>query len=343
MRKGIYVIILLVLIVGILPLVPLLLSSDVPNKIYFFSLLFFTLGFLFSLIVIMIFFLPFGALSKKKNSSLHSIEGLSKFLLRRQEELKTMKEELETELKARTHQLRKTSSELLSTQIELLQKEKLASLAQMASGVVHQIRNPLAIIKNATYLMRKKSEDEYLIDKIKIVEEEVDRMEKIARELLQFAKTNEPVALHPVDVADLMEEILEEEAIIQPNYEKVKTVNHIQNSLPSVLAERDSLREVFLNIISNAYQAMPDGGTLSLRAKREGKKAHIVISDTGIGMSSDEQKSIFEPFVSTKRKGGSGLGMAISYAIIKKLGGSIEVSSQEGKGTTFTVSLECEE
>ncbi len=263
--------------------------------------------------------------------------------------MKEINEKLDRELKLRTRQLNTMGSELLSTQIELLQKEKLASLAKMASGVVHQIRNPLAIIKNATYLLKKRigdpaikkeaGRDENLNGEIKIIEDEADRMNKIAGELLRFARTDERIMLGSVDLNVLIREILKEAVITEKNYKKVKVENSLSNPLPKAQGESESLKQAISNIISNAYQAMPEGGTLRLKAHETDKEIRLDISDTGVGIPAKEKELVFEPLFTTKGKGGSGLGMAISYAIIKKIGGDIKVESEEGKGSTFSVFL----
>lgn len=344
MRKGSYILIISILIVGIFTLLPFILKFEFPNRIYFASVLFFTIGFLFSLILILVFLIPFGILSQKNRYPVEHLEQMSSIFIQAQREMKEMNERLDKELKTRTHQLETMGSALLSTQIELLQKEKLASLAQMASGVVHQIRNPLAIIKNAAYLLRKKTGDnEYLNDNIKIVEDEVDRMNNIAEELLRFARTGERMALEPVNIKDIIQEILKEMAITEPNYSKIKVVNDISDSLSKVQGERESLKQALLNIISNAYQAMPKSGTLKLKSDENDKNVQLTISDTGVGIPSKEKGLIFEPFFTTKDKKGSGLGLAISYAIIKKIGGDIKVDSKEGEGTTFNVFLKVQE
>ena len=162
-------------------------------------------------------------------------------------------------------------------------------------------------------------------------------------ELLRFARTSERIALEPVDLKSIVQEILKEQAITEPNYNKVKVVNDIPESLSRVQGERESLKQAFLNIISNAYQAMPKGGTLKLKAEENDKSIQFTISDTGMGIPPREKELIFEPFFTTKDKKGSGLGMAISYGIIKRIGGDIKVDSEEGKGTTFTVFLKVQE
>ncbi len=344
MRKGIYILLIFILIIGILTFIPFVLKPELSNKIYFPAIFFFAIGFLFSLILILIFLVPFGLITRKNPYTVEYLDRLSSIFIKAQKEMKEMNERLDRELKLRTQQLESMSSELLSTQIELLQKEKLASLAKMASGVVHQIRNPLAIIKNATYLLKKKTgENEYLNDKIQIVEDEADKMNRIAEELLRFARTGERLTLEPVNIKDIILEILKEVSITEKNYSKINVVNQIPDSLSKIQGERESLKQALFNIISNAYQSMPDGGTLKLNSEENGKDVQLSICDTGVGIPAKERGLIFEPFFTTKGKEGSGLGMAISYAIIKRIGGDIKVDSQEGKGTTFNVLLKCEE
>ena len=340
MRKGVYILLIFILILGVLAFLPFILKPEFSNKIYLYAIFFFAIGFLFSLILILLFLIPLNLFPKKNRHTAEYLDQLSSIFIQAQKEMKQMNERLDGELKSRTFQLETMGSELLSTQIELLQKEKLASLAKMASGVVHQLRNPLAIIKNAAYLLKKKTgEDEYLTDEIKIVEDEVDRMNKIAGELLRFARTGERVTLEPVGLKDIIKEILKEAAITQKNYSKINVINELPDSLSKVQGERESLKQALLNIISNAYQAMPKGGTLKFSSEDNGKEVRLCISDTGVGIPAKEKELIFEPFVTTKGKEGSGLGMVISYAVIKRIGGDIKVDSEEGKGTTFKILL----
>ncbi|MCK4904811.1 hypothetical protein KAS42_01010 [bacterium] len=349
MRKGVYILLIFLLMLGLLAFFPIIVSPEFSSRIYFVSLFFFAIGFLLALILILTFLIPFNLFTKKTRYNPKYLDELSSISMQARKEMKEMNERLDRELKIKRKQLESMGSELLSTQIELLQKEKLASLAKMASGVVHQIRNPLAIIKNATYLLKKKignpaikkeaGRDKNLNEEIKIIEDEADSMNKIAGELLQFARTDERIMLEPIDLGVLIRGILKETAITQKNYKKVKVENELPDSLSKAQGERESLKQAISNIISNAYQAMPRGGTLKLQAHEIGKEIQIDISDTGVGISPKEKELIFEPLFTTKGKNGAGLGLAISYAIIKKIGGDIKVNSEEGKGTIFSLFL----
>ncbi|MDD5455177.1 MAG: ATP-binding protein [Candidatus Ratteibacteria bacterium] len=340
MRKGVYIFLIFILILGIFAFSPLILNPEFSNKIYFVSLFFFIIGFILALILILVLLIPFNIFSKNNRYTSRYLDELSAISMQARKEMKEINEKLDKELKIRNRQLKSMGSELLSAQIELLQKEKLASLAKMASGVVHQIRNPLAIIKNATYLLKKKTADNgNLKDEIKIIEDEADRMNKMAAELLRFARTEERIMLEPVDLNDIVREILKEVSITEKNYQKVKIENLLADSSSRAQGEKESLKQAISNIICNAYQAMPKGGTLKLEAYETDKEVRLDISDTGTGIPVKERELIFEPLFTTKGKEGSGLGMAISYAVIKKIGGDIKVESQEGKGTTFNVTL----
>lgn len=341
MRKGPYILIISILIVGILAFIPIITKPEISDRIHLVSFFFFAIGFLLALLLVMVFLIPFSILPPKNRNPVQNLEQLSSLFIKAQREMKEMNKKLDKELKLKNTRLETMSSELLSTQIELLQKEKLAALAQMASGVVHQIRNPIAIIKNAIYLLKKKTgEDNDLNESIKIVEDEADRMNRIAGELLRFARTGENISLQSVDLKEILQDICKEMAVLQPNYEKVELVDNIPESLSKVKGETESLKQALLNIISNAYQAMPDGGALTLKAHESGENVFLSISDTGTGISPAQKDLVFEPFFTTKDENkGSGLGMAISYAIIKKIGGDIEVYSTEGEGTTFEISL----
>lgn len=342
MRKGVYVLLISIFILGILAFVPIITKPEFSDKIYLAALFFFAIGFLLAIILTLAFFIPVKFFFKKERYPSDYLDRMSAISMQARKEMKEINEKLDRELKLRTRQLETMSSQLLSTQMELLQKEKLASLAKMASGVVHQIRNPLAIIKNATYLLKNKNSNsaaQKINGEIKIIEDEADRMNKMAEELLKFARTGERIMLNPVNLKDIIDEILEGLSVTEKNYKKVKVENFLADSLSEALAEKESLKQAISNIITNAYQAMPKGGVLKIAAYENDKEVRLDISDTGIGIPAKEKELIFEPLFSTKGKGGSGLGMAISYSIIKKIGGDIKVESALGKGTTFSVIL----
>jgi signal transduction histidine kinase len=219
---------------------------------------------------------------------------------------------------------------------QLVRQEKLAVLGQLAGGVGHELRNPLGVIKNSVYFLNLvlESKDPELLETLKILEKEVATSERIINSLLDFARAKPPLR-RKVDIRQILPEILSRISVpenIQVEYPVVK-------SLPRVMADPDQLNQVFGNIILNAVQAMPQGGQLMIKSEtREPGWVTVSIADTGIGIPEENIEKIFEPLFSSKAKG-IGLGMAISKTFVESHGGSIEVQSKTGKGTTFTVKL----
>ena len=219
---------------------------------------------------------------------------------------------------------------------QLVRQEKLAVLGQLAGGVGHELRNPLGVIKNSVYFlnMALESKDPELLETLNIMEKEVATSERIINSLLDFARTKPPLR-RKVDIPQILPGILSRISIpgnIQVEYPVVK-------SLPRVMADPDQLDQVFGNIILNAVQAMPQGGRLMIKSEtREPGWVAVSIADTGVGIPEKDIENIFEPLFSSKAKG-IGLGMAISKTFVESHGGSIEVQSKPGKGTTFTVKL----
>jgi signal transduction histidine kinase len=221
-------------------------------------------------------------------------------------------------------------------QEKLLQQEKLAMLGQLAGGVSHELRNPLGVIKNAAYFlnMALENQDPKVKETLELLEKEVLNSERIIASLLDFARAKPPLR-RKVDIQQILRE-----ALSFVNVPENITVEYpVKESLPRILADPDQLDQVFENIILNAVQAMPRGGRLGIKIDaREPDWISISITDTGVGIPGENKEKIFEPLFTTKAKG-IGLGMAISKTFVEGHGGSIEVQSEAGKGTTFTVEL----
>lgn len=224
---------------------------------------------------------------------------------------------------------------LTETQRKLIQSEKLASIGQLAAGVAHELNNPLANISlNAEMLMRT-CKDEVSAKKLKVIEENIASAAKIVRDLLDFSRETK-LELEYLDLNEVLEKTLE-----SLKYE-MKGIRVIENlsPLPRILGDRVRLRQVFTNLISNAIQAMEKGGILAVSTRASREYVEIKISDTGSGIPREHLSKIFDLFFTTKGVGkGTGLGLAISYSIVQKHKGLIEVESEVGKGTTFTVKL----
>ena len=232
---------------------------------------------------------------------------------------------------------------------ELAQRnQRLREMGEMAAGIAHEIRNPLASIELFASLLKKDlegdSEKENLVHHIRAG---VQNMDRIISTLLLFAKSAQP-SRQQCDINLLLTECLEGiNSVIVP-----ENINVIRKSGPGTLlanGDRELLRQVFPNLINNAIQAMPDGGELSLITQKSSvhnsengstdrQYISVIITDNGIGMSTDNLAKVFNPFFTTKDKG-TGLGLAISHNIIKAHQGTIDAASEEGKGTSFTVKI----
>ncbi len=230
--------------------------------------------------------------------------------------------------------------ELRTTEASMIQSEKLASLGQLASGMAHEIHNPLTIISGEAqlYLERFKGQHDRADQVLKSIIEECKRAADITRRILRFAKPA-PRDLAPVDLKATVEETLTL-AGYQVRLEKVERVITMPEGLPKVRANHNQIQEVILNLILNACQAMGEqGGRLELRAGApNGAFVQLQVADTGPGIAPAKLRKLFEPFFTTKTTG-TGLGLFVSQRIIKAHGGSIHVESAEGRGTCFTIRL----
>ncbi len=245
------------------------------------------------------------------------------------EELQRHRERLEKLVEQRTKELEDTRE-----QLEL--NERLAVLGQLASGVGHELRNPLGAIKNAAYFLNMVIEEpeEEVKETLEILEQEVVASERVISSLLDFASQKPPI-LRKVDLKDVVNKALS--GINVPG--NVEVVSQIDEALPEVIADPDQLGQVFTNIAYNAVQAMPEGGRLAVECQASGsEKVIISITDTGVGIPAEVLPKLFEPLFTTRAKG-IGLGLAVAKTLVEGHGGTIEVQSEMGQGTTFTVIL----
>jgi PAS domain S-box-containing protein len=223
-------------------------------------------------------------------------------------------------------------------QQQLLTSEKLASIGLLSAGVAHEINTPLTGISSYIQMLQKKLTDTHYAQILEKVEAQTDRVARIIKNLLAFARSPSEASFQRVDLKQSLEEIL---SLI--DY-RLKTLN-IRLALdlaavPPIYAQGERLQQVFINIILNALDAMPGGGELRIRLALEDGAAVIRISDTGTGIKPEHRSRIFDPFFTTKGVGkGTGLGLSISYAIVKEHDGRIDVQSEVGRGSTFTIIL----
>jgi two-component system NtrC family sensor kinase len=233
-------------------------------------------------------------------------------------------------------------STLKETQEQLVQKEKLASVGQLAAGVAHEINNPLGSVLLYADILRKETPAEEVQQKadLEMIISEATRCKMIVNDLLNFSRQNEVLA-QSTDLNALLREMVEEEGKLDL-YQNVELVEELAPDLPAVQADPLQLRQVFLNLMKNAAEAMPEGGRLTLRSRKGPMDGLITVEveDTGVGIPDENMKRLFTPFFTTKPIGkGTGLGLAIIYGIVKMHRGQINVQSQVGKGTTFTITL----
>ena len=229
--------------------------------------------------------------------------------------------------------------ELEARQEQIIHTRKIASLGTLVSGVAHELNNPInnIILTVDTLVGGRKVTEERRAALLDDILTQAIRASGIVKNLLDFSRA-ESATTQDVDLAQLLRETIQI-AGNQITINKINLHQDIPSDLPLIRGNRQGLQQVFLNLIINAVQAMPDGGELSVTAGQDkSKRIMVKVLDTGGGISPEHLPHIFDPFFTTKEVGqGTGLGLSVSYGIIKKHGGRIDVDSRQGKGSTFTV------
>ena len=252
-------------------------------------------------------------------------------------------EKARAELSAAYQELGEYDQRLRENQEQLIQAEKLTSLGQMAASIAHEVNNPLAGVLVYTQLLSKKiagdnMPKEIALDYLSKMDSELTRSTRLIRNLLDFARQSPPT-LKEVDLNDVVNRALDL-AAHSAELQNIRVVKELTPSLPRLMADFSQLQQVCTNLILNAIQAMPEGGRLTLRTSANSSQVKIEVQDTGCGISPENMRKLFTPFFTTKEKGkGVGLGLAVTYGIIQRHQGRIEVQSKEGEGTTFTIYL----
>jgi signal transduction histidine kinase len=246
---------------------------------------------------------------------------------RAERELRDLKDSLERQVGERTAALRKALE-------RNSQQEKLAAIGRLAGGVAHEIRNPLAAMKNAVYYLNMALEnpDATVLETLALLDREIARSENVISSLLGLAHPGRMVR-SDVDVNQVLIECLRQRP---PAGIEVKT--DLEDASIPVRADPAQIAIIFGNIIRKAYEAMPEGGRLSLSTRTEGGWVRVTFKDTGTGITREELGRIFEPLMTTKAAG-TGLGLPVAKTLVEGHGGSIEVDSEPGKGSTFTIRL----
>ncbi len=249
-----------------------------------------------------------------------------------QRELKEYSEQLEQMVEERTNELKNAQSKLIQT-------EKLATTGKLAASIAHEINNPLCGIRNCIYiLMGKIDEDNPNRKYLDMADKEAVRITNIVKRLLDFHRPPKgPIG--PININEVIEDIL---ALVehQLSGNGVAVSKKLDPKLSRVMGSAEQLKQVFLNVILNAQEAMPDGGELLIKTGDVDGSIQIEFTDTGCGIPEDEIGQLFDPFYTAKKdKKGTGLGLSISYGIIKYHNGGISVKSKVGEGSTFTITL----
>jgi len=262
---------------------------------------------------------------------------------RMEEALRNKNEQLDAqneELKATEDELRAANEELKEAQEQMIRSEKLAAIGQLAGGVGHELRNPLGAIKNAAYYIRSKltknelaQQEPRVMEFLDIIDEEINASSKIISDLLNFSRTGKPT-VSAARITPVIDNTLSR--IIIP--ENIIVTTSLNAGLPEIRIDTDQIRQVLVNLITNACQTMPAGGRLSISARTKDGSLEIAVADTGDGIPAEIAGKIFDPLFTTKAKG-IGLGLAVCKSIIENHRGGISVSSEVGKGTTFLIKL----
>jgi len=245
------------------------------------------------------------------------------------------------QLRIALKEVEQSKEQLASAQEALMHSEKLASMGQLAAGIAHEVNNPLGVVlMYAHLLLDESSPDAETREDLQLIAEQADRCKKIVAGLLHFARQNRVIRAES-NICDMVDRLLK---VVQIPRNVSLRVNHELNN-PAAQVDRDQLGQVLTNLVSNAIAAMPGGGKLTVRTAGDTERVSISVTDTGCGIPEENRQKIFEPFFTTKHIGkGTGLGLAVSYGIVKMHRGDIQVESNADPntgptGTTFTLIL----
>jgi len=279
----------------------------------------------------------------EKDGKIQKFIHISRDITQHKKEEEEITNRLEQMVEDRTRQVKETHE-------KLLHQDKMSSLGKLSASVVHEINNPIAGILNLIMLMQRIAEEETLgqdqIEQfnqyLKLMETETRRTSRIVSNLLAFSRQSK---MEPKRVN--LNRLVEQTLFLNSNLLKidgVKVDNNLDPDLPDLLGSEDQLQQVFMNLVSNATEAMEGagGGVLTIESKHllSEDSLQINFQDTGPGIPEEDISKLFEPFFTTKKKGkGVGLGLSVAYGIVQEHGGSIYVKSKEGEGTTFQVRL----
>jgi signal transduction histidine kinase len=264
----------------------------------------------------------------------------------------TKRVQLEEALKQYTVELEdkvdKGTATAMKLEQQVMHSEKLAALGRLAAGVAHEIGNPLTSISTFAQLLREMATDEFSQHTLDIINNHIQRISDIVRRMSTFARADS-VKIKSVQLNEVLQSTLDLMRLDKRMKNTIEFVSSFDPGLPQTMIDEGQVSQVFINIILNALDAMPDGGKLTVTTRQErndsGKDSIVVeVADTGIGIPAEDLAKIFDPFYTTKEVGsGTGLGLSLSYNIIKRFKGDISVNSEVGRGTIFTIILPVEQ
>lgn len=227
-------------------------------------------------------------------------------------------------------------TEMKKMEEQIIHSEKLASIGRLAAGIAHEIGNPLTSIFSFVQILREMEQDDFRKESLETIYFHINRISEILKQLSGFSKmpAGEPKTCR-------INEIIETSMSLIQYDKKAKNISiakELSPLLPEVICDGNMLSQVFVNLTLNAIDAMSGGGTLTVKSMAKGDNIIVQFDDTGTGIPKEDLTRIFDPFYTTKEKG-TGLGLAVSYDIIKKMNGTLSVESETGKGTTFTITI----
>jgi signal transduction histidine kinase len=259
-------------------------------------------------------------------------------------ELEDLHRTLTERVASKTEELRERNAQLVRSYESVLQlretagrAQELAAVGQTMANVAHQIGTPLNLASGHVQLLQREIRDPALQRRVTIVHEQIERVASAVRDLLQRARPHADV--HPVDVVAMLTRVAEATRL-RLTAAQVTLATNLPPDLPSITADETQLELAVLNLVTNALDAMPNGGTLTLAAAAAGGRIRIEVSDTGTGIPAEILPHIFQPWVTTKSAGeGTGLGLSITRDVVSRLAGTVTASSTPGEGSTFTIEL----
>jgi signal transduction histidine kinase len=244
-------------------------------------------------------------------------------------ELDISRKELETRVEERTDALR-------ASQARVIQQEKMAAFGLLAAGIAHEVGNPLAALSSLVQILRRRKPDLYTAEKLELAAGQLQRIERIIRELIDFSRPASTVVSR-VRIADSIDEAMGIAKYYQRTKQRIITTD-LAPDLPAVLGVRDYLTQVVLNLLLNAIDATDEEGRIQLTARVDGGELLLTVEDDGRGISIADQCRLFQPFFTTKSNG-TGLGLFVSRQILEELGGALSFRSEPGRGSTFFVRI----